>query len=332
MILFNSQEITIIAEIGVNHEGNLHAALRMLELAAATGVNVVKFQAYTPALYASASDQQRLERVTKFALDKNQFEYLALKSNSLNIEFLCTPVTEDWVEVLNPLCRAFKIASGDITFKPVIKKAAQTGKPLIISTGAATVNEIDQAVEWVSEEIGSENLEDRLMLMHCVSAYPTPIEQANMLSIPFLKDRYGLDVGYSNHVIGVEACLAAVALGANVIEVHFTDCKEGREFRDHSLSFDPGDLETFIKMARKVKASLGVYAKEPQECEKGAIPVMRKGIVAERNLKAGDVLKETDLMFARPATEFSSNDLPAVIGKKLTKDISKGYLITKDAI
>jgi len=332
MSLFDPLTINVIAEIGVNHEGNIKNAIKMLELAATTGIKAVKFQAYTPTLYASASDQQRLELVSKFSLNENDFKILYDSSKNLNVEFLCTPLTEDWVEKLNPYVKVFKIASGDITFEPVIKNAAKTGKQIILSTGTATLQEIDQAIKWVEEAVGKEAIKERLILMHCVSAYPTPIEEANILSIPFLKERYGLRVGYSNHVIGIDASLAAVALGADIIEIHFTDCKEGREFRDHALSFDLNDLKTFMTMAGNIKKSLGQYGKEPQPCEKISIPAMRKGIIASKELKTGQILTKEDLMFARPATQFAANELNVIIGKQLKKDIPKGYLITKDSI
>jgi N,N'-diacetyllegionaminate synthase len=332
MTMMQKKDIIFIAEIGVNHEGDIEQAKKMLMLAAAANVDCVKFQSYTPSRYIAANNADRLSRVTTFSLIKQNFEQLAALAQNLKINFLSTPLTEDWVDILNPLCPAFKIASGDITFKPVIQKAARTGKPLIISTGAANIDEIDQAVSWVEAGVGSENLKDRLILMHCVSAYPAPIEQVNILSIPFLKERYGLRVGYSNHVIGMNACLAAVALGADVIEVHFTDCKEGREFRDHALSFDQNDLKTFIQTAREIRKSLGEYSKEVQLCESNGIAMLRKGVIAGRDLKSGDVLHENDLMFARPATEFSSNEIHLLIGQKLKTDVFKGYLIPRSSI
>ena len=332
MIFLDSKTIPIIAEIGVNHEGKLDSAINMMRLAAEAGAKIVKFQSYTPSRYTAADNAERLERVSKFALSCQDFIDLNEESKRLGVHMLSTPLSEDWVEKLSPLCNAFKIASGDITFKPVIEMAAKTGKELIISTGAATIQEIDCAVDWVGNIVGKDRLKERLTLMHCVSAYPTPIDQANILSIPFLKERYNLRVGYSNHVIGMSACLAAIALGADIIEVHFTDCKEGREFRDHELSFDHKDLKAFIKVAKEVKESLGSYGKEPQTCEKESIPLMRKGIIAAKDLQIGEVLTQENIMYARPATEFSSNNTDLLLGKRLQKAVNKGFLIQKDAI
>jgi len=327
-----NNNLLVVAEIGVNHEGDVLKAKRMIELAASVGADYIKFQSYTPRRYIAANDLTRFQRVTAFSLSIKEFECLYELALKLKIQFLSTPVTEDWVTLLNPMCSAFKIASGDITFKPVIKKAAQTGKPIIISTGAATIEEIDQAVAWVQEEVGKENIKERLILMHCVSAYPTPIEQANILSIPFLKERYGLNIGYSNHVVGINACLAAVALGACIIEVHFTDQKEGRSFRDHAISFNKDDLRNFISTAKEIKKSLGVYDKRLQPCEAENISLIRKGIVAAKNIKAGTKLSLDDLMFARPATEFQSSEIIDLIGKQINQDVSEGYLIPREAI
>lgn len=331
MNLLNKDPL-IVAEIGVNHEGSIDKALELTRLAAQAGADIIKFQSCTPERFIAAHDTIRRERVSRFALSKENHLALHKLTQELGVKFMSTPTTEDWVEILEPLCPAFKIASGDITFKPVIQKAAQTGKPLIISTGAATINEIDQAVAWVRDEVGEQNLKDRLILMHCVAAYPVPIDEANLLSIPFLRDRYGLSIGYSNHVIGIEASLAAVALGASVIEIHFTDQKEGREFRDHALSFEPEDLRKFVEMARTIKSALGSYEKVVQNCERDMIPMIRKGVIAARALKAGATLSEEDLVYARPATEFKALEIDQLIGKVLTQDLEKGYLIPKDSI
>src|SRR5690606_24641453 len=167
---------------------------------------------------------------------------------------------------------------------------------------------------WVRDEIGGADLGERLVLMQCVSAYPTPVGEANAGAVPFLRARYGVPVGYSNHVIGPEACYAAIALGASVIEVHFTDGREGRDFRDHALSFEPADLRDLVEKAPRIRAAVGEGGKAPQPCEAGSVKAIRKGIVAARDLAAGTVLTRDDLMFARPATEFSSGEIHTLIG------------------
>lgn len=326
------REVAVVAEIGVNHEGNLDAALSLLRLAVEAGADAVKFQSYTPARYASASDPARLERVTRFALDEAAHRRLAEEAGKLNIAFFSTPLTEDWVALLEPLVPAFKIASGDLTFEPVVRAAARTGKPVILSTGLGTIDEIDTAVSWVRHEVGERELADRLVLMHCVSAYPTPITEANIRSVPFMRDRYNLHVGYSNHVIGPEACWTAVALGANLIEVHLTDRKTGRTFRDHELSFEPQELHELVTTLPRIRASLGDYAKVRMSSEAGNLLAVRKGLVASRDLKAGSVLSDADLTYARPAHEFNSSERSQLIGRRLQKDRGRGETITRSDI
>jgi len=327
-----SREIAVVAEIGVNHEGDVENASKLVTLAAQSGADAVKFQTFTPERYASATDPARLERVTGFSLNAEENRRLAREAKEQGIEFFSTPVSEDVIPLLDELCSAFKIASGDLTFEPVIRAAASRGKPVVMSTGLGTIDEIDQAVGWVEDEVGSENLNDRLVLMHCVSAYPTPMEEANVKSVPFLAARYGITVGYSNHVIGPEACLAAVALGARVLEIHFTDQKTGREFRDHALSMEIDDLKLVIDMAGKIDASLGRYGKTPMPSEIENKLAVRKGVVAAQDLGAGTVLTRDDLMYARPATEFTADQLPELVGRTLANAVKLGELIARNNV
>ncbi len=327
-----SRDVAIIAEIGVNHEGDKMAASRLIELAAASGADAVKFQTYTPERFVAANDTERLARVTRFALDSAALRQLAREAERAGVVLFSTAVTEDTVPFLAEFCPAIKIASGDLTFEPVIRAAAATGKPLIISTGIGSVEEIDRAVSWVRDEVGDPALASRLVLMHCVSAYPTPIEQANVLSVPFMAQRYGLTIGFSNHVIGPEACFAAVAVGARVVEVHFTDSKVDRTFRDHALSFEPADFAELVRAVRRVAASLGTHDKRPQECESPLRAATRKGIVAARDLPAGAVLGRDDLMFARPATEFTAHETSAVVGRTLHVALKRGQTIPRQGL
>ena len=335
MKLFNrdlDRDIAIVAEIGVNHEGSEDAAKQLVELAAGAGADAVKFQTYTPERFVSANDPDRLDRVRRFALDEAAHRGLAKHAAKTGISFFSTAVTEDVVPLLNELCPAIKIASGDLTFEPTIRAAARTGKPMIVSTGLGSITEIDRTVAWVGDEIGDHELRDRLVLMHCVSAYPVPIEEANVLSVPYLAERYPVTVGYSNHVIGAEACHAAVALGAKLIEVHFTDQKSDRTFRDHALSFEPAELQELVGALRKISASLGTSGKVIQKCEGSALAATRKGVVAARDLSSGTVLAQEDLMYARPALEFAADEAESLIGRKVTLALRTGELIPRNGI
>lgn len=325
-------DTVVVAEIGVNHEGDPAAAARLIRLAAAAGADAVKFQTYTPARFASADDPERLAHVTRFALDEAAHRELAGVARDAEIAFFSTAVTEDVVPLLAELGEAIKIASGDLTFEPVIRAAAASGRKVIISTGLGTLEEIDQAVGWVRDEIGADALPDRLILMQCTSAYPTPAAEAQVAVIPALRERYGVTVGYSNHVIGPAACYAAVAMGAPILEVHFTDRREGRTFRDHAMSFESQELAALTAILSDVRASVGVPEKRRQPSEKPLLPLVRKGVIAARDLLEGECLSLNDLMFARPGTEMLSTEIDKVVGKRLNRAVSAGHLIPHAAL
>lgn len=320
-------DVVFIAEIGVNHEGSLDKAIEMVGLAKEAGADVVKFQSYTPDRYVSRMDADRFERITRFALDEAAHDALVSEADRLGIRFLSTAVSEDWVPYIAANADAIKIASGDLTHEPVIRSAAESGKAVIMSVGLGTIDEIDRAVAWVADTVGESALADRLVLMHCVSAYPTPLAEANVSNVPYLRERYGVTAGYSNHVIGSSACLAAVALGAPVIEVHFTDQKEGRTFRDHALSFEQDDLKALIDESARIRQAIGVPGTTRQPCEIENLTAARKGIVAARDLASGARLKKDDLLFARPAVGFASAAIDDVIGQTLVEDVPNGHPI-----
>lgn len=326
------REVVVVAEIGVNHEGNVDVAATLIRLAHEAGADAVKLQSYTPERFASSADPVRQERVRRFCLDRQAHYRLAEEASRMGATLFSSAITEDVIPLLAELFPAIKVASGDLNFEPIVREAASTGKPVLLSTGNSTIEEIDQAVQWCREEVGAAALADRIVLLHCVSAYPTPIEQANLLTIPFLKERFGLVAGYSSHVLGVEAALAAVALGARVIEVHVTDRREGREFRDHAISYEPHELASLIASVRKVTVSLGKPGKHIQPAEMTIRAAMRKGIVAARDLAAGTVLSKDDVMYARPATEFAAAELPKILGRRLTVALRYGELVPRTAV
>lgn len=323
------RQILVVAEIGSNHEGDPEAAGRMIRLAAEAGADAVKLQSFTLERFLASDDAERMERMSRFRLGEESHRRLAEIAEEAGIALFSTAVTDDMVPFLDGLFPVIKIASGDLDFEPVIRAAARTGKPVILSTGAGTVEEIDRAVEWVKDEVGSDALAERLLLMHCVAAYPTPIEEANLLSVPFLAERYGIPVGYSNHVIGLEAPLAAVALGARALEVHFTDSRENRTFRDHQLSLVPEELAALVEAAPRIAAARGTYGKVPQASELPSVWAIRKGLVAARDLDEGHVLAREDLAYARPATEFRAAELDSLVGRRLAGPLKAGSQLRK---
>ena len=325
------REVVVVAEIGVNHEGDIDAAGRLITLAHEAGADAIKLQSYTPERFASSADAARLERVRRFCLDRAAHEQLAEHARQIGAQLFSTCVSEDVIPLLAELFPAIKVASGDIDFEVLVRNAVRTGKPVILSTGNADLDEIDYAVSWCEEEAGSE-FAQRIALLHCVAAYPAPVEQANVLSVPFLKQRYGITTGYSNHVLGPEASLAAVALGAQILEVHFTDQREGRQFHDHALSFEPAEFAALVKSVANVRAALGQHGKSLQPAELQIRTAMRKGVVAARDLPAGTVLAEADLMYARPSGEFRAAELPLLVGRKLSTPVRLGELIPRAGV
>jgi N,N'-diacetyllegionaminate synthase len=326
------REIAVVAEIGVNHEGDPAAAARLIRLAAEAGADAVKFQTYTPERYAAANDPERLARVRRFALSASTHRELAKVAVEARIGFFSSALTEDVVPLLAELGEAVKIASGDLDFEPVIRAAASSGRKVILSTGLGTLEEIDRAVGWVRDEIGGAALADRLILMQCTTAYPTPVEDAHVAVIPALAARYGVNVGYSNHVLGPAACYAAVALGAPILEVHFTDRKEGRTFRDHAISTDPAEMRALVDIVPAIRAAVGTSEKGRQPSELPLLAAVRKGVVASRDLAPGTVLARDDLMYARPASEFSAADIAALVGRTLRQRLKAGQLVPRDGL
>ncbi len=326
------KDVPIIAEIGVNHEGSIEDALNLITLAYKSGADAVKFQSYTPERYISNNDKDRYSRVKKFHINQEDHIKLINHAKKIGINFFSTPVTEDWLPFLSKNTSAIKIASGDITFEPIIKEAAKTNLPVILSTGASNINEINKAISWFKESSEDKEISNRLILMHCVSLYPTPLEKANLNSIKFLKDHTGLKVGYSNHVEGIIAPSLAIGLGADLIEVHFTDSRENKVFHDHFLSLNPKELSELTKTAPLIKKSMGKYDKFCNEEEKDNLSAIRKGIIAANNIKAGQIIESKNIMYARPSKFIPASDFKKLLGQKAIKNIKKGTSIKLDML
>lgn len=324
-------KVFVIAEIGVNHEGDMAKALEMIELAVDAGADAVKFQTYIPEQYISASQPERLERVKRFRLSFDQFRNLSGRASELGVGFISTPLDFASLDLVAELSQVIKISSGDINYFSFLKKAAAAERTIILSTGLATVDEIDRAVEVLTEghQLRQEN---RLILLHCVAAYPAPDEQINLLSIPFLRDRYQLPVGFSDHTLGILACQAATAMGARLIEKHFTYQKENQAFHDHRLSAEPDEFREMVNGIRKVEAMLGKYEKVPVDAEKQFKSHIRRSLCAARDISAGDVLAEKDLTFLRPETAYPATAVGDVLGRRLLVGLKIGETIQPDML
>lgn len=317
----------IIAEIGVNHEGNEDVAADLIRKAAAAGADAVKFQTFMPEHYVSTEQPERFERVRRFCLSRDAFRRLAALANSLNLTFFSTPLGLADIDFLDEIQPIFKISSGDLTFHELIRHATHTGKPLIISTGLGTEDEIQAAVDIVFAERPSARTDGSLMLMHCVSAYPTPAEEANVRNVTWLSRRFGLPTGYSDHTLGIKACELAVAVGAVALEKHFTYRKEDQAFHDHKLSADPADLTALIVAVREAESYLGSEKRTRTEAEGKMELHMRRSVASLVDIPAGTPVKREWLTWVRPAWGLGPQEMDKVVGKSLNKTLKAGVLV-----
>ncbi|HEC90086.1 MAG TPA: hypothetical protein ENI55_00315 [Alphaproteobacteria bacterium] len=322
----------IIAEIGVNHEGDETLAAGMIEKAATAGADAVKFQTYRAEEYVSSEQPERLERVGRWALSRDAFTRLAGVAKENGITFFSTPLGIGDVAFLDGIAPMFKVASGEITYLDMIREIAATGKPVILSTGLADEEEIAAAVNCVLDARPNAQKDGTLMLMHCVSAYPTPPEDANILNMRWLKERFGLPVGYSDHTLGIKACEIAVAAGAVAVEKHFTYRKENQKFRDHEISADPVDLAAMVAAIREAEIYLGHARRRRSAGENEGEEYMRRSLAAARDIPAGAPIEAGWLTALRPAWGMGPNDGEKIIGKKLNRARKAGEIIRAEDI
>lgn len=326
------QRVLVVAEIGNNHEGSCALAAEMIAAAAQAGVDAVKFQTFRTEHYVSPRDESRFARLKSFELTEADFGDLRARARQHDLLFLSTPFDLHSARFLDGLVPAFKIASGDNTFYPLLELLAKTGKPLILSSGLAELEQIQYAkslIECVWRELG---IEQELAVLHCVSSYPVPPAQANLAAIARLKARLDCTIGYSDHTLGVEACVCAVAAGARIVEKHFTLDKHHSDFRDHQLSADPDELAEIVLRIRRVTELLGDGEKVVQECERSAVQALRRSIAAARDLSAGAVVCWEDLTWLRPAGGLQPGKEHLVLGKTLHKPVRQGDRITLDCL
>lgn len=338
------QHVFVIAEAGVNHNGSLELAMKLADAAHAAGADAVKFQTFkaedvvTPT--AATADYQRtntgatsqFEMIKALELNEAQHQQLAAHCAQIGIDFFSTPFSEKAVGQLVRLgVRRIKLPSGEITNKHLIECAADTGLPLLVSTGMSSTDEVLTAVGWIAARWhalgfappGSGNL----TLLHCTSAYPAPADSLNLKAITTLAQATGLPVGYSDHSLGIEAALAAVALGANAIEKHLT-LDKNLPGPDHRASVEPEELASMVQGIRKVQSMLGDGVKQLQPIEQNTRDVARRSLVVVRDLPQGHVLSDADLALRRPGTGLAPDQWDRVIGQRLTQDVSAHTTLT----
>ena len=329
------QKALLVAEIGVNHEGEFDKARAMIRLAADAGADAVKFQAYYVRdlrFVSPSGDPDRFGRMQKNELTWDQFHVLADDAKKAGVMFLCTCFDAETVRALDDVLPAFKIASGDLTDDDLLQAVAATGKPVILSTGMGSDDEVAHALDVIAGGKGHASLRDRVVLLQCTSSYPCPPEQVNLRAMTHMAKKYGLRTGYSDHTLDLLASQAAIAMGACVIEKHFTDEKEGRTFRDHALSAEASDFVELVRTTRLIEAMLGKEEKRVQPAEEAARGPMRRSLAVTRDLPAGTAITDDMLIALRPSHGWPVRDRASLVGRVLARPLAAGDLVKAEDV
>lgn len=323
--------VKIIAEAGVNHNGSVALAKQMVDAAKEAGADYIKFQTFIPkklvSKFAEKADYQKettgsgesqLEMLEKLALTQKDFTELNRYCREKHIGFLSTPFDLDSIEFLDTFDMDFwKLPSGEITNLPYLEKIGQTRKPVVMSTGMSSLQEVKDAAA-VLRKAGAKEI----TLLHCNTQYPTPMEDVNLRAMQTLEKELNLPVGYSDHTQGIEIPVAAVAMNACIIEKHFT-LDRSMEGPDHKASLEPDELNAMVQAVRNVEQALGNGKKEPSPSELGNISVVRKSIVAKCSIKKGDTFTEDNLTVKRPGNGISPMRWHEMIGKQAERDFAE---------
>ena len=329
------QKVCIIAEAGVNHNGDIVTAKKMVEVAQKAGVDYIKFQTFMPeklvSRYAEKAEYQKettdaaesqLDMLRKLSLSEDEFVSLKKYCNEVGIGFISTPFDLESIDFLEKLDIDFwKIPSGEITNLPYLEKIATTKRKVILSTGMSDVQEIKDAVK-VLENNGA----PEIVLLHCNTQYPTPFEDVNLSAMETIARETNKEVGYSDHTKGIEVPIAAVAMGACVIEKHFT-LDKNMDGPDHKASLEPEELTQMVRAIRHIEKALGTGIKEPTASEIGNKNIARKSIVAACKIAKGEIFSETNITAKRPGNGISPMKWYEVIGKAAPRDFSEDELI-----
>ena len=331
------QKTFIIAEAGVNHNGDVELAKRLIEKAAAAGVDAVKFQTFKAerivarqapkAPYqkeATDPDESQLQMLKKLELDEEAWPEIIQHCQDNHILFLSTPFDMESIETLAKLgMPVFKIPSGEITNLPYLRKIGALDKELILSTGMADMAEIEAALDALTQA-GTPRA--KITVLHCNTQYPTPMEDVNLKAMATIASDFDLRVGYSDHSLGIEVPIAAVALGAVVIEKHFTLDKT-MPGPDHRASLEPDELQMMVTAIRNIEKALGSGVKEPSHSELPNRAIARKSIVATIRINQGDLFRNDNLTTKRPGTGISPMEWDRVIDRRATRDYQVDEMI-----
>jgi N,N'-diacetyllegionaminate synthase len=326
----------IIAEAGVNHNGDLNAALQLCKVARDAGCDAVKFQTFKAGSVVTSSApkaeyQEKLtgsgsqvDMIRALELPWNAFVQLRDECNRLGITFLSTAFDDESLANLDSLpVPLHKVPSGEITNLPYLRKVARCNKPVILSTGMARLGEIEDALNVLEQE-GLPR--EKVTVLHCNTEYPTPFHDVNLRAMHTIRNALGVAVGYSDHTQGIEVAIAAVALGATVIEKHFT-LDRNQPGPDHQASLEPAELVAMVSAIRNIEQAIGDGIKRPTPSESRNIPIARRSLVASRTIRAGEVFSESNLTAKRPATGISPMRWDEIIGSRASRDFAPDEFI-----
>ena len=326
--------IYIIAEAGVNHNGSLAIAKSLAEAAKEAGADCVKFQTFKAEKLVSRSARKaayqegttgegtQADMLKQLELSYDEFRELKAHCDRIGIQFLSTPFDPDNIAFLDTMDMPFwKVPSGEVTNAPYLAAIGKTGKPVVLSTGMCTLEEVGAAIRVLRENGSGE-----IRLLQCNTEYPTPFEDVNLRAMATMREAFGLETGYSDHTRGIEAPIAAAALGAGIIEKHFT-LDRNMEGPDHKASLEPGELAAMVQAIRHIELALGTGVKTPSPSEQKNIAAARKSLVAARAIRQGETLTAENLAVKRPGTGVSPMRWDEVIGTKAVRDFEEDELI-----
>lgn len=323
-------KVLVIAEAGINHNGSIEIAERLIEKAAYAGADFVKFQSFradqlvtktaSKAEYQiqnTISKETQFEMIQKLELSKPMHLSLVNKCKDAGIAFASTAFDKDSIDhLINVGVKFLKVPSGEITNLPLLRHAGSKGLPIFLSTGMSDMKEVEIAVD-ILESSGTKR--DDLVVLQCNTEYPTPPKDVNLRTMLSIKDRLGVDIGYSDHTMGIEVAIAAVAMGATVIEKHFT-LDRRMDGPDHTASLEPNELKEMVSCIRNIEMALGDGIKKPSASEKKNIKIARRSIVAKKRISKGEVFSSDNLTVKRPGTGISPLRWDYIMGTKSHRD------------
>jgi N,N'-diacetyllegionaminate synthase len=329
--------VFIIAEAGVNHNGSIDLAKKLIDVASAAGADAVKFQTFKAKNFITKNSEKanyqksltsqiesQYEMIKKLELSKKIHFELINYSKNKNIKFLSSPFDHDSIDLLNDLrLKMFKIPSGEITNLPYLRHIGKLNKKIILSTGMSNMNEVKSALDVL---VNSGTKKNNITVLHANTEYPTPMEDVNLKAMVTIGKNLDVKFGYSDHTLGIEVDIAAVAMGASCIEKHFT-LDHNMEGPDHKASLEPDQLKKMVKAIRNIELAFGSSIKKPSKSEIQNIKIVRKSIVAKTTIKKGDILNKNNLAVKRPGRGMSPMRWDEVLGSKATKDYNEDELI-----